>query len=860
MTAGQNPFRLLACSGEERRALLIADDALQGIDFLEVVSPDQRQLEVHFLPKSTPAGRTARQAMLNDLDGRPERLSINGGVRVLGIRALEARLLGDVLRIRVNEAGDFSTYTLVADHPAMDPAFREVDFDFKSGCPARFDCGPRDDCQPERPPEPVIDYMAKDYASFRQVLLDYLATTRPDWRERHEADAVIALLELFAYTGDLISYEQDAVATEAYLGTARRRTSVRRHARLVDYRIDDGASAFTWAHLRVVAGAPPVQVPAGTILLPRLTVPVDAVTPPHPAVIRPGTLELERAYRAVAPIAFETLEAAELSTELNDIAIHTWGEETCTLPAGATGADLVGDLDYDPATGRLDAWRLRPGSRLVLEETAGVVLDPGVGGVSRFSAARQLADPTHRQVVSLTEVTHLADPLTGQQLTRVVWHPRDALRFQLCVAIPDAGLGRSRATAVARGNLVLADHGATMTEFYPENPAWPDGGPPPDLRGIDVGTRAYRFDLGSGPLSWRRASPAPPPPGATTTVEASSDVLRRALVPQVSLRIGRTSTASTAWAATADLLTETAFRRVFQVESESGDRTTLRFGDDVYGQAPPPDAFIAATYRVGVGPRGNLAAEALAHVLIPSGALGPTPSIELVRNPLPAIGGRAPESIEQVRQLAPEAFRAGRKRAVTAADYARVAEEVEGVQRSVATFRWTGSWLTVFLTIDPRGGGELDPGLRARVLAHVRRRTQTGYDLEVQRPIYAPLDLELQVCAARGSFRPDVEAAVLTVLASRSGEFFDPDRLTFGQPLYLSALYAAIEAVPGVDSVTALRFSRLRDADPLPRRPITTANVARGFIPVGPLEVLRLDNDASRPENGSLRLAMAGGE
>jgi hypothetical protein len=71
--------------------------------------------------------------------------------------------------------------------------------------------------------------------------------TMPGWRERSAADIGIALVELLAYTGDYLSYYQDSVGTEAYLGTSRRRTSVRRHARLVDYALDDGSSARTVA-------------------------------------------------------------------------------------------------------------------------------------------------------------------------------------------------------------------------------------------------------------------------------------------------------------------------------------------------------------------------------------------------------------------------------------------------------------------------------------------------------------------------------------------------------------------------------------------------------------------------------------
>ena len=68
---------------------------------------------------------------------------------------------------------------------------------------------------------PEIDYLAKDYASFRQLMLDHLALRVPGWTERSEADLGIVLVEILAYVADYLSYYQDAVATEAYLGTAR---------------------------------------------------------------------------------------------------------------------------------------------------------------------------------------------------------------------------------------------------------------------------------------------------------------------------------------------------------------------------------------------------------------------------------------------------------------------------------------------------------------------------------------------------------------------------------------------------------------------------------------------------------------
>jgi len=62
--------------------------------------------------------------------------------------------------------------------------------------------------------------------------------------------------------------------------------------------------------------------------------------------------------------------------------------------------------------------------------------------------------------------------------------------------------------------------------------------------------------------------------------------------------------------------------------------------------------------------------------------------------------------LEEVRSSAPVAFRT-QKRAVTLEDYSRAAELVDGVQQAGATRRWTGSWPTVFLTVDRTGGKAL---------------------------------------------------------------------------------------------------------------------------------------------------------
>ena len=62
------------------------------------------------------------------------------------------------------------------------------------------------------------------------------------------------MIEMLAYAADHLSYQQDAVSTEAYLGTARSRISLRRHARLVDYPISEGCNARTLVCVTVANG------------------------------------------------------------------------------------------------------------------------------------------------------------------------------------------------------------------------------------------------------------------------------------------------------------------------------------------------------------------------------------------------------------------------------------------------------------------------------------------------------------------------------------------------------------------------------------------------------------------------------
>jgi len=815
------------CCDERRRALVRDSKVVNGfdyngIDFLEVVDIDaaveadrQRILNVHFVKKLAVALTAGNVA-------------ITGGERITSIRVLSASIADDVLTIKVDRSGDYSTYTLrlvqdalhpEGDPPAgFDPAISSIDFSFKVECPSDFDCKPEHSCPPEEHEKIEIDYLAKDYNSFRQSMLDRMSVILPDWTERNAADVGIALVELLAYAGDHLSYRQDVIATEAYLDTARRRTSVRRHALLVDYVMHDGCNARTWVQVKPVKNG--IPLPKGT----RFVTTVEGL----PKGFNPATTP-DAAVRIAAAQAetFETMYPATLFTAHQEMEFYTWSNERCCLPAGSTSATLKGYFD-----------KLHPGDVLIFVERVGP--ETGVPGD---------ADPSHRHAVRLTVVKPDADPVLSQPLTKIEWNGEDALPFALCVSALFEGVLDSK-VSVALGNIVLADHGRTVTqELLPV----PDAVPALATAASRTGDRCAQEDPAPVPprfepsLDHRPVTQAAPTPAAKDPLLSAAAVFRwemRDVLPAVSLLgSGRT------WLPQRDLLSSDAFAEEFVGEVEDDGELTIRFGDDEYGMRPTPGVKFKATYRVGNGTRGNIGADSLGHVLIADG------SVTEVRNPLPAQGGVEPESLEHVRRSAPSAFRI-QERAVTPDDYAEVAERHREVQNAAATMRWTGSWRTVFLTIDRLGGRPVDAAFEKELRIHLERYRMAGHDVEIDGPQFVALEIEMTVCVAPSYFRGDVREALLRVFSSSIGPdgtrgFFHPDNYSFGQPVYLSAIYAAAQKVEGVRFVTVDKFQRLGLA--------SRVALDDGSMTIGRLEIARLDNDPNFPERGVLRLTMEGG-
>src|SRR6266508_116243 len=402
----------------DRRARLEAVGTLNGIDFVEIANDAETLLRIQFL--TTTPDATALAAAITGA-------TVTGGQSIATVEVQPPSSWSwstapsgrPVVDMSVAAPGDFSTYTLtlLTNAEVLDRYYDHVAFSFKAGCVSTTDCEPK----PPPPGQveggaPPIDYLAKDFDSFRRALSEFSTRRYPAWQERSEADFGVMFMEALASLADDLSYQQDRIAAEAWLDTATERRSLVQLARLVDYEPAVAAVASTMLQFQM---ATPGTIPAGVL--------VSAYAPDGSFVeFETGT-------------GLADQQSYDVHPAWNDLACHWFDDEQRCVPKGATSLYVI----------RPGA-PLRTGQALLVEEAP---LTP--------------ADPPRRTIVRLAEdAVDDIDPLFGSgpgptPLARLTWRAEDALPF---------GVDLARTTL--RGNLVPATDGRRHSERFTTTTAW----------------------------------------------------------------------------------------------------------------------------------------------------------------------------------------------------------------------------------------------------------------------------------------------------------------------------------------------------------------------------------------------------
>ena len=166
-------------SGPGRKELLCAQSpsVLTGADFVWVNPADHRELALFFVIEPDALTRPVNTALseftvtLSALEDASE-IGVSSYTWVSRVDATGAARL--TLTVLAEEEGGFQSYRLrVVDSPAdlgpsrIDPFCDSLEFSFKQSCPSPFDCRPKHACPPQELVDYPVDYLARDFESFR---------------------------------------------------------------------------------------------------------------------------------------------------------------------------------------------------------------------------------------------------------------------------------------------------------------------------------------------------------------------------------------------------------------------------------------------------------------------------------------------------------------------------------------------------------------------------------------------------------------------------------------------------------------------------------------------------------------------
>jgi hypothetical protein len=769
------------------------------------VNPTEARLTVYFFNNNeignilaatgTPAGARqtfpiagGRRVIAGPLAGQVQTVAVSGNAA------------DNFMELTVKSIGDYSVYTLQIDHANFDPLFSSIRFKFRPGC-FNVDCSP--DWTPASPTgtDPRIDYLNKDYDSFRHTMIAAMMERVPGWRATSEADLDQTLIDLVSAAADELSDFQDRTVQEGYIGTARRRVSLTRHARLMDYHVHQGNQASTWIALEL-APAQQGLIAAGSV------------------TVRSGVTD-----RSPTAQTFVSSDSQSVDALLNRMGLYTWSDALPSLEKGATTADLklaiAGKPAADTVTGLIRSGKVR---RVLIQEW----LNPS----TVYPADH---DKKKRQLLQLLDgnagATTMQDPLTTEFFVRVNWRPEDALRANYCFTVQCTP--KVENVSQFHGNLLEVFQGEVRDVEFDD----PKGSLAP-------GAFEYERDEQHGTLC--RLPPQllayrDTPPGGDTP-------------PQSTLEVHVQTTSGTeAWEEKPDLIhsdDSDEQGKHFVVETDELGDSIIRFGNGINGNRLPDLAQVLVHYQTAFGPDGNLGADTVTRIV--SGP--PLLNHASCWNPFDVTNGRAPEPVEKIIRRAPEMFQFRQLRAITLDDYVRRAEELPEVSRASASYGWTGSWRTVRIGIDPTGGIILDDRLRRRLANHLDAVRLLGEDLEIRSPIFVPVEIHVSLCVTPDYWPQDLRFIIEQEFSTGftpDGRmaFFHPDAWTFGQALYASQIFGRLRAIPGVEHVLAITMKRWNDP---------TGKSAE-VIPVQFNEIILVNSDPDHMEEGFMDFDLQGG-
>jgi hypothetical protein len=313
----------------------------------------------------------------------------------------------------------------------------------------------------------------------------------------------------------------------------------------------------------------------------------------------------------------------------------------------------------------------------------------------------------------------------------------------------------NRAVTTVNANVGLATHGQSVGEL---------------LGSGSASTPNQDFTLKQSPLTFIQA---PTPTGRQSTLQVRAN--------------------GVAWTEVPSLYEQGPSQQVFATMNQPDGTTEALFGDGVEGSTLPTGVNnILASYRIGLGSAGNVAAGAISTLLDrPLGVAG-------VNNPQAATGGDDAQTVDGIRVNAPQTVLT-LGRAVSLADYQNFAANFAGIAKASAIWIPSGPGRGVFLTLAGVNGAALPPGnpTLSNLLAALHDYGNPLIPINARTFLETLFALSADLKYDPAYDQPTVQAQVLQTL----GATYSLANRSFGQCVSADEVAAVIQAVPGVIAV-----------------------------------------------------------
>lgn len=268
------------------------------------------------------------------------------------------------------------------------------------------------------------------------------------------------------------------------------------------------------------------------------------------------------------------------------------------------------------------------------------------------------------------------------------------------------------------------------------------------------------------------------------------------------------------WIKVDNFLSSNASDRHYTVSLDEENRTTITFGDGVFGRIPPLEMQMSATYRVGGGVMGNLAPGLISYVYDTNSSLS---FIEEVTNEEWSSGGLDYEDLNRAKILAPKHYRS-REQAVTPMDFEDIAELVPGIVRAKCEETFTSS--KVYVHCLAEGYTVPTQALTQAVKDKLDSNRIGNVDLEVKPCTITNFDIEMTVYIHE-KFDGDLVAHDVD---TQLRDYFDIEYFDFATEFFKAKVIDIVFNTPGVRNV------------------VLNDTVTKDIINVAPYEVLKLNN------------------